>query len=161
MCAKNQVNNAFSCENRELLTDILRGQWGFDGFVVSDFNSCHSTVNCANNGMEFELPSAKFFGPALKNAIAAGTVSLSTVDEHVRRIMATLVRFGVFDRPQTVTPIDAAAGGAVSREIAGRAAVLLKNDAHALPLDAGALHSIALVGPFATAAMNSPFPWSS
>jgi len=154
MCAKNQVNNAFSCENRELLTDILRGQWGFDGFVVSDFNSCHSTVNCANNGMEFELPSAKFFGPALKNAIAAGTVSLSTVDEHVRRIMATLVRFGVFDRPQTVTPIDAAAGGAVSREIAGRAAVLLKNDAHALPLDAGALHSIALVGPFATAAMT-------
>src|SRR5437762_4351813 len=92
MCAKNQVNHAFSCENSELLTDILRGSWGFDGFVVSDFNSCHNTVNCATAGMEFELPSAKFYGPALKAAVESGQVSLSTLDEHVRRILATMCR---------------------------------------------------------------------
>ena len=102
--------------------------------------------------MEFELPSAKFYGPALKAAVESGQVSLSTVDEHVRRILATMFRFGIFDRPQTVTPIDAAGHGAIARDIAQQAAVLLKNDAHTLPLDAGALHSIALIGPYATAA---------
>jgi beta-glucosidase len=151
MCAKNQVNSAFSCENRELLTDILRTAWGFRGFVVSDFNSCHSTVNCAQNGMEFELPSAKYFGPALKAAVEAGQVSMATLDEHVHRILATMIRFGILDRPQTVTPIDARKDGAVSRDIAQQAAVLLKNQG-ILPLDPAALHSIAVIGPYAGAA---------
>src|SRR2546430_2135281 len=155
MCAKNQVNNEFSCQNRELLTDILRGSWGFPGFVVSDFNSCHDTVKCANNGMEFELPAANFFSnAALKAALAAGTVTQATIDVHVGRILATMIRFGIFDRPQTTSPIDASAGGAVSRDIAERGAVLLKNDAGTLPLNAGALHSIAVIGPFAGAAMT-------
>jgi beta-glucosidase len=155
MCAKNQVNNEFSCQNRELLTDILKGAWGFNGFVVSDFNSCHDTVKCANNGMEFELPVANFFSnAALKAALAAGTVTQATVDEHVHRILATMIRFGIFDRPQTTTPIDAARGGAVSRDIAEKGAVLLKNDANTLPLNASALHSVAVIGPFAGAAMT-------
>jgi beta-glucosidase len=155
MCAKNQVNNEFSCQNRELLTDILRGSWGFPGFVVSDFNSCHDTVKCANNGMEFELPAASFFSnAALKAALAAGTVSQATIDLHVHRILATMIRFGIFDRPQTTSPIDAAAGGAVSRDIAEQGAVLLKNDGKALPLNASALHSVAVIGPFAGAAMT-------
>jgi beta-glucosidase len=161
MCAKNQVNGEFSCQNRELLTDILKGSWRFPGFVVSDFNSCHNTVKCANNGMEFELPVANFFSnSALKAALAAGTVTMATIDEHVHRILATMIRFGIFDRPQTTSPIDAAAGGAVSRDIAEQAAVLLKNDPAAaggtatLPLNPQALHSIAVLGPFAGAAMT-------
>jgi beta-glucosidase len=152
MCAKNQVNGAFSCGNRELLTDILKGSWGFDGFVVSDFNSCHSTLDCANNGMEFELPTAKFFGAPLKQAVLDGQVSATTLDDHVHRILAAMFRFGIVDRPVTTTPIDAARDGAVSRDIAERAAVLLRNDGGALPLDAGALHSIAVIGPYAGAA---------
>src|SRR6266540_1657328 len=72
MCAKNRVNGAFSCSSRELLLNILKGSWGFKGFVVSDFDSCHSTVDCANNGMEFELPQSRFFSnAALKAAIDA------------------------------------------------------------------------------------------
>ncbi len=153
MCAKNQVNGAFSCESRDLLLSTLKGMWGFEGFVVSDFNSCHNTVRCANNGMEFELPVSSFFSnSAIKAALAAGTVTQFTIDEHVFRILRTMIRFGIFDRPQTTTPIDAAAGGAVSRDIAQRAAVLLKNDGAALPLDAAAVHSIAVLGPFAGAA---------
>jgi beta-glucosidase len=151
MCAKNQVNSAFSCENRELLTDILRTAWGFQGFVVSDFNSCHNTVNCALNGMEFELPSAKFFGPALKAAVEAGQVSLARLDEQVHRILATMIRLGIVDRPQTVTPIDATKDGAVSRDIAQQAAVLLKNQG-ILPLDATMVRSVAVIGPYAGAA---------
>jgi beta-glucosidase len=155
MCAKNQVDNEFSCQNRHLLLDILKGSWGFPGFVVSDFNSCHDTVKCANNGMEFELPVASFFSnAALKAALAAGTVTVATIDEHVHRILATMIRFGIFDRPQTTSDIDFAAGAAVSRDIAEQAAVLLKNDPGTLPLNPGTLHSIAVVGPFAGAAMT-------
>ncbi len=154
MCAKNQVNNAFSCQSHPQLVDTLRGRWGFSGFVMSDFNSCHDTVLCANNGMEFELPVSSFYGnAALTAALAAGTVTQATIDQHVFLILRTMIRFGVFDRPQTVTPIDAAKGGAVSRDIAQQAAVLLKNSG-TLPLDATALHSIAVVGPFAGAAMT-------
>ena len=153
MCAKNQVNGEFSCQSPELLQNILRDAWGFDGFVMSDFNSCHNTVLCANNGMEFELPVSAFFSAAsLKTALAAGTVTQATIDEHVFRILRTLIRFGVFDRPQTMTPIDATGHGAVSRDIAQQAAVLLKNNASALPLDAKSLHSVAVVGPYAGAA---------
>jgi beta-glucosidase len=154
MCAKNQVNDAFSCENKELLTDILKGDWGFNGFVVSDFNSCHNTLNCANNGMEFELPAAKFFGAALKDAVLAGQVSLSTLDGMVHRILATMIRFGIVDRPQSTSPIDAVRDGTVSRAIAEQAAVLLKNDRATLPLDPRTLHSIAVIGPYAGAAMS-------
>jgi beta-glucosidase len=154
MCAKNQVNDAFSCENKELLTDILKGAWGFDGFVVSDFNSCHNTLNCANNGMDFELPTAKFFGDALKQAVLAGQVSEATLDDHVHRILATMFRFGIVDRPQTTSPIDATRDGAVSRQIAEQAAVLLKNDHATLPLDAGAVGSVAVIGPYAGAAKS-------
>jgi beta-glucosidase len=153
MCAKNQVNSAFSCQSQDLLLDTLKGRWGFDGFVMSDFNSCHNTVLCANTGMEFELPVSAFYSATnLKAALAAGTVSQATIDEHVFRILRTMIRFGVFDRAQTTTPIDAAGHGAVSRDIAQQAAVLLKNNASALPLDAKSLHSIAVVGPYAGAA---------
>src|SRR6266542_2775877 len=150
MCAKNKVNGVFSCSHPELLLNILKGAWGFDGFVVSDFDSCHATVDCANNGMEFELPQARFFSnAALKAAIDAGQVTVATIDEHVHRILRTMIRFGIFDRPQTTSPIDAAGHGAVSRDISQQAAVLLKNDRRTLPLNPASLHSIAVVGPYA------------
>src|SRR6266545_2425968 len=88
MCAKNKVNGVFSCSHPELLLNILKGAWGFDGFVVSDFDSCHATVDCANNGMEFELPQARFFSnAALKAAIDAGQVTVATIDEHVSYVL--------------------------------------------------------------------------
>jgi len=153
MCAKNKVNGQFSCHNNTLLTDILRNEWGFQGFVISDFDSCHNTHDCINAGTEFELPQSKFFsGTALKAAIDAGQVTVATVDRAVYRIFTTMIRFGVFDRPRTTSPIDAVAGGTAAREIAQRAAVLLKNDRNALPLDPTALRSIAVLGPYAGAA---------
>src|SRR2546421_6179842 len=62
MCAKNLVNDVYACQNRPLLTDTLKGSWGFNGFVISDFNSCHSTLECVDNGLDVELPSANFYG---------------------------------------------------------------------------------------------------
>jgi beta-glucosidase len=147
MCAKNQVNSAFSCEHEELQQDVLKGEWGFGGFVVSDFNSCHDTVRCAFGGLDFELPSGTWYGDRLKAAVESGQVPVANVDDHVRRVLATMLRFGLFERPLATTPIDARRGGADSRAAAEAATVLLKNKGGVLPLDARRDRSIALIGP--------------
>jgi beta-glucosidase len=154
MCAKNLVNGVHACQSRPLLTDILKGSWGYPGFVISDFNSCHSTVECADNGLDIELPSATFYGDALKQAVLNGQVSEATVDEHVHRVLTVMFRFGLFDRPHVTTPIDAQADGAVARRIAEQATVLLKNTGNVLPLDTRQLHSLALIGPGAGTAVT-------
>ena len=154
MCAKNLVNGVHACENGYLLDDTLKGAWDFGGFVISDFSSCHSTVGCANNGLDMELPSATYYGDALARAVLAGQVSMATVDDHVHRILAVMLRFGLFDRPQQTSAIDARAEGATARAIAEQATVLLKNDGGALPLDARGLRSVALIGPGAGAAVT-------
>jgi beta-glucosidase len=154
MCAKNLVNGVHACENGYLLNDNLKGAWGFDGFVISDFSSCHSTVGCADNGLDIELPSATYYGDALARAVAAGQVSMATVDDHVHRILATMFRFGLFDRTEQTSPIDAPAEGATARKIAEEATVLLKNDGGVLPLQADRLRSVALIGPGAGTAVT-------
>ena len=100
MCAKNQVNDSFSCEQQALTQGVLKDDWGFGGFVVSDFSSCHDTVRCAAGGMDLELPSATFYGDALKAAVQSGQVSMASLDDHVHRVLATMFRFGLFDRPR-------------------------------------------------------------
>jgi beta-glucosidase len=154
MCAKNLVNDVHACQSAPLLNDILKASFGFNGYVISDFTSCHSTLECANNGLDVELPSATFYGDALKQAVLAGQVSVATIDEHVHRILTTMLRFGLFDRPQAATPINAAADGAVARRLAEQATVLLKNDGNILPLDADRPGSLAVIGPGAGTAVT-------
>jgi beta-glucosidase len=145
MCSKNLVNGVHACEHRELLQEVLKDEWGFDGFVVSDFNSCHDTVRCAEGGLDFELPAGRFLGPGLKAAVEDGRVSMANLDEHVRRILRTMFRFGLFDRPQVTEPIDVADGGRAARRAAEDATVLLKNSGRVLPLRKD--RSVALIGP--------------
>jgi beta-glucosidase len=147
MCAKNKVNSSYSCEHQDLLQGVLKDEWGFDGFVVSDFESCHDTVRCASGGLDFELPSGTRYGDPLKAAVASGQVSIAAVDDHVHRILATMLRFGLFERSQAPTPIDAARGGAESRAVAEAGTVLLKNQGGVLPLNTRQDRSIALIGP--------------
>jgi beta-glucosidase len=153
MCAKNLVNGAHACGSKQL-NDILKGSSGYNGFEISDFNSCHSTLDCVANGLDIELPSATFYGDALKAAVQSGQVSEATVDEHVHRVLAVMFRFGLFERPPTTTPIDAQADGRIARQIAEQATVLLKNSGNALPLDARRLRSLALIGPGAGTAVT-------
>ncbi|HZE50537.1 MAG TPA: glycoside hydrolase family 3 N-terminal domain-containing protein, partial [Jatrophihabitantaceae bacterium] len=146
MCAKNKVNGVYACEQQALLQGVLKDDLGFDGFVVSDFSSCHDTVGCATGGLDMELPSATYYGAALKAAVQAGTVSMANLDDHVHRILATMFRFGLFDRPQgTVTPIDVAGDGATARAAAEAGTVLLKNSGAVLPLQTD--RSVAVIGP--------------
>ncbi|MEN3358840.1 MAG: beta-glucosidase, partial [Mycobacteriales bacterium] len=154
MCAKNKVNGSYACEQQALLNGVLKGDWGFDGFVVSDFDSCHNTVRCATNGMDLELPSGAHYGAPLAAAVTAGQVPLSDVDDHVRRVLRTMFQFGLFDRPHQTVPIDVARDGAVARAAAEAGTVLLKNTGPVLPLSTRRDRSIALLGPAAGTAMT-------
>jgi beta-glucosidase len=152
MCAYPAINGTFSCENNELLNTVLRTDWGFTGFVTSDFGAVHSTVPTINAGMNLEMPTGKFLDTALLAAVNSGQVSVSAIDNLLVQRYAEMIRMGLFDNPPPGKPIPAQADGAVSRTIADQGAVLLKNSANALPLDPAALHSIAVIGPFAGAA---------
>ncbi len=154
MAAYNRVNGVYSSENRDLLTTILKEQWGFQGWVLSDYGATHSTVPAANNGLDMELPSGQFFADALKAAVQNGQVSTATIDEHVHRILRTMFAFGLFDRPASGGTIDAQADGRIARDIAEQGTVLLKNSGALLPLDSGKLGSLAVIGPDAGQAMT-------
>ncbi|GAA4614978.1 glycoside hydrolase family 3 C-terminal domain-containing protein [Actinoallomurus liliacearum] len=152
MCAYPSVNGSFMCENSHLLTDVLRGQWGFRGFVQSDASATHTAVGAAAAGQDLELRDNGPYDEELKQAVLDGEVSMARLDTMIVRRLAIEIRAGLFDHPRTVTPIDAAAGGAVARSVAEQTAVLLKNSGAALPLPATGPHSIAVVGPYAQVA---------
>jgi beta-glucosidase len=154
MCSKNKVNGSYACEHEQLLNGVLKGDWGFDGFVVSDFSSCHDTVRCATNGMDFELPDGAHFGDPLKAAVESGQVSMADLDDHAHRVLRTMFQFGLFDRPHPTTPIEVVRDGAVARAAAEAGTVLLKNSGQVLPLDTRRDRSIALIGPAAGTAMT-------
>ncbi len=145
MCAYNYVNGQSSCESKELLTDILRKDWGFTGYVQSDFFAMKSTVATLANGMDHEMPLPMQWAPdKIRAALASGELTIAQIDVALERRYTQAIKAGVFDRPLTQTPIDFAAGGKTAREIGSRAAVLLQNSG-ALPLK-GNLRSLVLVG---------------
>jgi len=125
MAAYNKVNGTFSSENAHLLKDILKGEWRFDGFVVSDWGATHSTVDATNNGLDIEMPTGEFFGDKLLAAVKQGQVNQTTIDDKVRRILRVMMRFGFFERPSQVVPIDYKAQAQVARRVAEAGVVLL------------------------------------
>src|SRR2546421_7363830 len=146
MGAYNKVNGVYSCENPHLLTDILKQQLGFTGWVMSDFEATHSTVEAANAGLDQEMPSAKFFGDHLLEAIRAGQVSLATLDDKVHRILRTMFALGLFEHPVQISPLPVEEHGKQAREIAGKGIVLLKNAGGLLPLSSNEVRSVAIIG---------------
>ena len=151
MCSYNRVNGQFACENRELLEEILRDEWGFKGYVLTDYGFAQkSTANSANNGLELEMPVGGWYGrTSLNLAVASGQVAPSTVDLHVRRILRTMFAYGMFDRDAyryDDNAIDQQGHGAVAREVEESAITLLRNDGGALPIDLSRTKSIALIG---------------
>jgi beta-glucosidase len=151
MCAYNQVNGAFSCENQFLLNQVLRKEWGFDGIVTSDFGAVHSTVPSLMAGLDVEMPTGVYFANALQLAAQSGAVQTPAIDEKLVRRFATMMRLGVFDNPPAKEPIPIEQDGAVSRQLAEAGMVLLKNSG-ILPLKTGDLRSVAVIGSYATAA---------
>ena len=148
MGAYNKINGTYCCENPHTLTEILRQQLGFSGWVVSDFQATHSTVDATNAGLDVELdiPPAKYFGNALLMAVQVGQVSLATIDEKMSRILRTMFAFGLFDIPSQIRPLPTEEHGILAREIAIQSIVLLKNTGSLLPLSSSNLRSIAVIG---------------
>ena len=151
MCSYNRVNGVHACENAYLLNDVLKGDWGFAGWVMSDWGAVHSTIPAANagldqqSGMPFDV--ADYFGAPLKEAVLNGWVPRARLDDMARRVLRAMFEHGLVDHPVAPAPstIDFKAHAAVSLNDAQAGMVLLKNAAHALPLAAGAKR-IAVIG---------------
>jgi beta-glucosidase len=152
MCAYNKVNGAYSCQNRHLLHDILKGEWGFDGFVESDWISAtRGTVAAALAGLDIEMPFVRFYGRLLLDAVNNGMVPIVLIDDAVRRILRAKFRFGIFDGrpPLDSRTVESPAHTALARAVARKAIVLLKNDSDTLPLPRASTRRLAVVGALA------------
>ena len=176
MSAFNDLNGVPTSANPFTLTKVLRGEWKFDGFVVSDYTSVKELINhgiaandyeaaaaAINAGVDMEMVSRTFNeqGTQLLNA---KSVSQATIDEAVRRILRIKFRLGLFEHPYTDESLEGksiltAEHRAAAREIAGRSMVLLKNDRETLPLSKS-LRSVAVIGPLADD-RNAPMGWWS
>jgi len=154
MTSYNRVNGRWCTETPELLEGILRGEWGFEGFVVTDWFGVAGTATSAAAGVDLEMPGpGRAFGPALADAVRAGTVDEGLVDAQVTRLLAVFERLGALD--DGPLPDDTSTDAPEHRQVARRAAtesmVLLANDG-LLPLDRHALTTVAVVGPNASQA---------
>jgi len=173
MSAYNKVNGVHCAESRPLLHDILQNEFGFKGFVVSDWGSTYSTAPTANAGMDLEMPGGEAMQKWLTlpltqqsgngagwltadkvlAAVKAGQITEATLDDNVSRILRVIFLSGIFDRPHTGgSEVDTPAQQTVARQGATEGIVLLKNDGGLLPLDTSKIHSIAVIGPNAAVA---------
>jgi beta-glucosidase len=155
MCSYNAINGDFACENKYLLTEVLKTDWKFPGFVVSDWGGTHSTVKASAAGLDNEEPMADFFGPKLKQAVESGQVPMSQIDDHARRILRSEFASGIVDYPPRKSVVDVEGGLDIARTIEEQSIVLLKNDKSVLPLDHTKLHTIAVIGLHADTGMIS------
>jgi beta-glucosidase len=155
MCSYNRINGDFGCENSYTLRDVLKGDWGFKGFVISDWSGTHSTEKAFAAGLDQEQPMANFFGPKLKEAVKAGKVPLSEIDDHARRVLYAEFLSGIVDDPPQTGVVDVEKGFEVSRRVEEKSIVLLKNSPTVLPIDPSKVHTIAIIGGHADVGMIS------
>lgn len=154
MCSYNRVNGPFACESPWLLNDVLRRDWGWKGFVMSDWGATHSTVAAVTAGLDqqsgYPFDKEPYFGRNLEAALSSGAVPEAALDTMVSRILHAMFDKGLFDHPITTAPMDLPATmlaehAKISREAAEQSIVLLKNDRKVLPLSP-AVRSIVVIG---------------
>ncbi|WP_260928126.1 beta-glucosidase family protein [Novosphingobium sp. 9] len=151
MCAYNKINGDHACENHELLTNVLRSDWRYKGWVMSDWGAVHSTAKAANAGLDqdsgAELDDGDWFRDKLRAALAAGTVPQARLDAMVRHILTGVIASGLYDdpSPSTVQPIDTDAHARVAQKAEEQGIVLLRNEGALLPA-ATTARRIVLIG---------------
>lgn len=151
MCAYSWVNGNASCNNSFLETSVLRDEWNYPGFVMSDYGALHSTQG-AVQGTDQEQPFNQFYGTALQTAVTNGTIPVSALNTMVSRVFTEMFRFSLFSQPRTGTPGDTVttpAHQALANQVAVSGTTLLKNSGATLPLSSHA--SVAVIGPAASA----------
>ena len=172
MSAYNKLNGIYCAENPYLLTDVLQKEWGFKGFVVSDWGSTYSTVGTVNAGMDLEMPGGEpmkiwlikpktlqvgngggwLVPEKVLPEITAGKISTATIDDNVRRILRVMFVSGQFDRHAATGEVDTPEQRALARKAATESIVLLKNSGDLLPLDPAKVHTLVVIGPNAAVA---------
>ncbi|MGA9673661.1 MAG: glycoside hydrolase family 3 C-terminal domain-containing protein [Terracidiphilus sp.] len=155
MCSYNRVNGDFACENKYLLTDVLKKDWHFPGFVLSDWGGTHSTEKASAAGLDNEEPGRFFYDERYKAAVDAGTIPIAELDEHVHRILRAMFAVGVVDYPRQRGVIDPFIGLDVARKIEEGGIVLLKNEHATLPLVPARIRTIAVIGAHSDVGMIS------
>jgi beta-glucosidase len=149
MSSYNRINGTFASSHYQLLTEILKKEWGFKGFVVSDWGACLQTVENANGGLDLEMPGpARTMGENLLRAVNDGEVKESTIDDKVRRLLWVTIKSGKMDNPQEADEFydDSPATKQLAKQTAADGMVLLKNN-DVLPLKLDNLKTIAVIGP--------------
>ena len=155
MCSYNRVNGDYACENKYLLTDVLKKDWNFKGFVVSDWQATHSAAKASAAGLDHEEPGEIFYSDTMKKAVESGKVPKAELDEHVHRILRSMFASGVIDDPPEKSVVDVEGGFEVAQKIAEQSIVLLRNEHSQLPLEASKIASIAVIGAHADVGMIS------
>ncbi|ANF59219.1 hypothetical protein A5892_18580 [Halotalea alkalilenta] len=151
MCGYNRVNGDYACENDYLLHQVLKGEWGYPGFVMSDWGAVYTSVEAANAGLDQQSAAEAFdgivhFGAPLEKAVDSGAVSSERIDDMVYRILRSYFATGLVDNPPGDEPIDVEANARVAQEVAENAMVLLRNEQRQLPLDAERDRHIVVIG---------------
>jgi len=149
MCSYNKLNGDYACENDYLLNKVLKQDFGFKGFVLSDWDATHSTVKAALNGLDMEQPGdlagKSYFGQPLSDAVLRNDVPMTRLNDMVHRILRSMFAAGVIDEPPVRTVVDPFRGRDDAQHIAEESIVLLRNQNSVLPL-APTIRSIAIIG---------------
>ncbi len=146
MCGYNKVNGDWDCENDYLLNQVLKKDFGFKGWVMSDWGGTHSTTKAITAGLDQEQPGSGFFGEPLKKAVEDRDIPIERINDAVHRILRSMFAVGVFDNPPLPhRVVDVFQGLADAQKIAEESIVLLKNSGNQLPLS-GSVKSIAVIG---------------
>ncbi len=149
MCSYSTVNGTYACQNPFLLNTVLRQQFGFSGFVTSDWGATHSTAASANAGLDMDMPGSDgFYGSALASAISSGSVSQATLNTAVSQVLTEMFAFGLFDKPPSGSPAQTATSAANQSDalqLSEEGTVLLKNSGSILPFGSSD-SSIAVIG---------------
>ena len=127
MCSYNLLNGDYACENAYLLTDVLKKDFGFQGFVLSDWGGTHCTAKAALAGLDMEMPTSTYLAGALKKAVESGQVPAARLDNMVHRILRTEFAVGLFENPAERRVPDVFHGLEVAQRVAEQSMVLLKN----------------------------------
>ncbi len=150
MTSYNLVNGIHASQNNHLINEILKGDWGFKGLVMSDWVSVYDGVGAANSGLDLEMPSGAYMNAKnLIQAVKDGKVKEATIDDKVRRILTVIFQYGFYDNLQTdkSQPLYNPENNLISLQAAREGIVLLKNEQQLLPLDKTKIKSIAVIGP--------------
>jgi len=149
MSAYNKVNGKYCSENEHLLTDVLKKDWGFQGFVVSDWGSVHSTANAANAGLDLEMPEGVYFNKdSLMKAINEKKVTEEVINDKIRRLLRVMFTAGLFERKEIIdtTVLHCEAHKKLALKSAQEAVVMLKNNDNILPFNISKIKTIAVIG---------------